>query len=125
MKRTVYYALPFFGYFLMLAVAGHIPLSVHLNSWGFTDKVLHFLAYILLALLLFRFLRGYGYRGRYLPVLILGFVYAAVDEATQALVPGRFVSFYDFLANTAGFGLGYFLFSRWLVHCPSSEAPGD
>jgi VanZ family protein len=121
MKKTVFYALPFFVYFVMLMVVGHVPLSVQLNSWGYEDKVYHFLAYALLALLLLRFLRAYGYGGRHVPVLLGGLVYAALDEAAQALVPGRFVSFLDFLANAAGFGLGWWLFTRWFRRRESGE----
>jgi len=124
MKRAVVYALPFFVYFLTLMVVGHIPVSAQLNVWGHVDKVYHFVAYTLLAVLLLRCLRGYGYRGRYLPVLLLGLVYAALDEASQALVPGRDVSLADFLANAAGFGAGYYLFRRLIVHRQGNKSSG-
>ena len=68
------------------------------------DKISHFIAYSVLmanvGLLTFRNKR----------LLIIGIIasvlFGVLIEIIQHFVPGRFMSFYDVLANTAGVGIG-------------------
>ena len=39
-------------------------------------------------------------------VAAIGLVYAAIDELTQKLIPGRSCEFYDFVADAYGICLG-------------------
>lgn len=71
----------------------------------FTDKVAHFVAYGLLALLFLRALHG-GFvplnRPRALFAIALAIAYGVSDEFHQSFVPGRDASGYDLLADALG-----------------------
>ncbi len=70
------------------------------------DKGAHLLAYLLLG-----YLWGRGL-GRPLLAVLLAWGYGGLDELHQSLVPGREVSFGDFLADGAGALLGVYLATR-------------
>lgn len=75
-----------------------------------SDKLLHFLEYMLLALLLLRALSK-TFPGR-LPItlgiiaFIIAVIYAASDEFHQSFVPGRNADALDWLADSFGAALG-------------------
>lgn len=71
------------------------------------DKVIHALEFGLLGIFMFRALR---FPRMIVPVpyratLVLGMLFAAVDEIHQYFVPGRYCTFGDFLADTIGIAL--------------------
>jgi VanZ family protein len=67
-----------------------------LDPW---DKPLHFITYAIFAILAYRVFTG----GRRYVVACLGIVaYGGLIELIQSWMPGRFMSGYDFLANTLG-----------------------
>jgi VanZ family protein len=95
------------GYWLALFVATHIPLRDVAPIAGL-DKLFHALAYAGLAFLLAAVAGLFGrfsWRG-YLVVLLLIAGYGALDEAVQALVPGRTADRLDWLADMVGCLLG-------------------
>jgi VanZ family protein len=70
-----------------------------------SDKLLHAAAYAVFAVLAYRAL--HGGLGRYRPAaaagaVALSAVYGGLDELHQALVPGRFPSAGDWLADVSG-----------------------
>lgn len=70
-----------------------------------TDKLLHFLVFGILGLLVFRALSG-GLKKGILTIIALAVtitvVYGAVDELHQSFVPGRLCEFGDFLFDALG-----------------------
>ncbi len=113
-------------------LAYHLPVVLYsgLIFWGssipslptnlpFTikDKLLHFLEYLILGILLIR--SGLVLNREKNAVVILGVVflvgiiYAATDELHQGFVPGRDMNFWDWLADSigvaAGSGIGYII----------------
>jgi VanZ family protein len=72
-----------------------------------TDKVLHLLAYIPLAFLLYHaLLRSGGRRYVFLGAFVIASVYGLTDELHQVFVPGRIPDFFDLMADSAGAFLG-------------------
>ena len=74
---------------------------------GKSDKINHFLAYVILSL-------NFGFisskiRSYFIGIPIL-IAYGILIEFFQGLVPGRDPSFYDALANSAGVFSGFFIF---------------
>jgi VanZ family protein len=96
------------------------PAIVALGTLHISDKILHFCAYLLVALL-----PAFGFRNprqatrAALSMLILGFIL----EALQHFSPGRAVEFGDLVANTAGVTCGILL-ARFFPPCPSVSICG-
>ncbi len=93
------------GYWFALFVATHIPIrGVGLRAVPYGDKILHFVAYCLLAWLGGRHLLATRRRGPRALVFMWAAVYAAyatTDEWLQSFV-GRTMSLGDWLADLAG-----------------------
>ncbi len=89
-------------YWLTIFVATHIP-SPDLPAVEVNDKTVHFVAYALLATLVFATLRTTFPRVRRAEALtiVLCLVYGAFDESTQPLF-NRYADINDWLANAAG-----------------------
>ena len=82
-----------------------------------SDKVVHFIEYFVLAVLLYRGLRSDGpvrMNGVMTALILLGFVIAGLDEFYQSIVPGRDSSLADLASDMTGIAAGAFVvFSRW------------
>ena len=76
------------------------------------DKVAHLAVYLCFALLAFRAEPAW----RRFALLCIGIVaFSAAMEWGQSMVPGRFMSAQDFIANLAGVLAGVLLVRRWPV----------
>ena len=102
---------PLFIYWFILFLLTSIPLVQKITSFGYEDKVEHFLAYAVLGVLLalaLHFQQKYPrLQKRYLSatyVIIL--LYGLFDELHQLVIPGRYAEFFDYLANLLGGLLG-------------------
>jgi len=93
-------------YWLILFIATTTPVE-RLPSIGFTDKINHFIAYFILAVLVnltliyqrkFRLL----FEKASIATIIICLFYGAVDELHQILVPGRFAETLDWVADASG-----------------------
>ena len=103
------------GYGLTLFVATHVPRSLPLLPPHRVDKLLHALAFAILAWLLAEAwqrsagrLSGPHLRAAWLAVAL----YAALDELTQIPV-GRLCSGFDWLADVVGAAAGLLVFFAW------------
>ncbi|MFV8816325.1 VanZ family protein [Haliea sp. E17] len=97
----------FILYTLLIAYLSLRPMdSISLGSW---DKLYHFLAYGLFAVLGYYLSKERQY---YLHICLAIIVYSALIEVAQSFVPGRMMSFGDLVANTAGVAIGGFLVTR-------------
>lgn len=107
-------------YWIVLIILTSVP-TTSLPKVGISDKLQHFFAYFVLALLLnssFLVQRKYPFsvNVKSLISLLIVVFYAIFDEVHQYFIPGRFCEFYDFLADVfggiAGIILIYFLFRK-------------
>ncbi len=103
--------LPFFIWTILIFVGSSIPRlsgdEFGMPAWS--DKVAHFLEYLILAFLFYRGIRGERWRRgvpAWLIVLSTGLVIASVDEYHQAFIPGRDANIFDWAADMAGVASG-------------------
>jgi VanZ family protein len=102
-------------YWLAIFVGTHLPAGSSISPRG-NDKVMHFSAYFLLGLLLCYVTTSERLWQRFGLIAAGAMAYAAMDEATQALVPGRYPDPLDFAADSAGVlsAIGVYLLARYL-----------
>ncbi|MGI9457940.1 MAG: VanZ family protein [Aeoliella sp.] len=107
-------------YWTVLFVTTHSPNDMPIMAGGRVDKVMHFAAFGLLALLLVRVvqLRGIRLTTRTLVVLWMVIaVYGVADELLQPLV-GRSCHLYDWLADVVGAACAIWLYVKFFaVRC--------
>lgn len=91
------------------------PLIVDLEV-GNMDKLIHFLEYLFFGFLLIRAIRGSDARitrnTTILLTFIIGTFYGFTDELHQGVVPGRFATISDFIADSIGAFVGAVIFTR-------------
>ena len=120
-KRKVWLVyIPLAIYWLILFTATSLPVQ-RLPSIGFSDKINHFLAYFILAVLV-NLTLIYQRKSRFLfnkaalVTIFIGLLYGAFDELHQILIPGRFAETLDWIADGMGTFVGvlviYYLISR-------------
>jgi len=104
MQAIWIYRLPPVAMALLLIALSSIPGDSLPDYSVFSfDKVLHFFAFGVLAVLTYRaFIRPVAIRRPYLLTCILTIPFAAIDEVHQYFVPGRWMDQYDFIADTLG-----------------------
>lgn len=110
-KWLVYFPLTI--YWLILFVATTLP-AQDLPKTGVSDKIEHFLAYFILAVLLnltLMFQNKY-YRlkkNAWLYTLIFALIYGGLDEIHQYFIPGRDCDLLDWISDSTGvlLGLGF------------------
>ncbi len=107
--RTIY---PTLIWFCLIWILSSLP-SQHIPSVNiaFFDKLEHIGVYVVLSCLL-----GYwlSFKDWKLTIVILIYLFllllAGLDEYHQTYIPGREVSLYDFMANSAGIIIGFLFF---------------
>lgn len=120
-KRKIWFVyIPLVIYWLILFVATSLPVE-RLPSIGFTDKINHFIAYFILAVLV-NLMLIYQRKSRFLfekatvATIVICLFYGALDELHQMLVPGRFAETMDWVADALGAVAGiliiYFLINK-------------
>jgi VanZ family protein len=104
LRRVAYAWLPAMAYMALIFVLSaqpRLPIAPGLLGW---DKLQHWLAYMVMGLLLIRaaYETPLPRISPYLLALIIGAAYAASDEYHQSFVPGRTMSIWDWLADLTG-----------------------
>lgn len=110
--RSIVWRVLLAGYWLTLLVATHLPTQVAGLPRNQADKLIHFVAYAVLAWLLATAWQASVGRlnTRHLKfVWLVVVLYGAIDEVTQPLV-GRTMSLADWLADAAGAAIGLMVF---------------
>ncbi len=109
---------PFFAWTILIFVVSSIPRlsgdEFGMPAWS--DKVAHFLEYLILAFLFYRGIRGERWRmgvPAWLIVLATGLAIASVDEYHQAFIPGRDSNLLDWGTDMAGVACGALVGMRW------------
>jgi VanZ family protein len=121
-KRKIWLVyIPLIIYWVLLFIATSLPVE-RLPSIGFTDKINHFIAYFILAILV-NLTLIYQRKSRLLfnkaPIatIVICLFYGALDEVHQMFVPGRFAETLDWVADVIGTVaavlLIYFLINRF------------
>jgi VanZ family protein len=102
-------------YWIAIFTGTHLP-SVMDFSPNIHDKSKHFLAFFGLAILLCYVTNSRNYVKRFGVIAMTCLIYAAVDEITQAFVPGRVPDFQDFVADAVGVasGIGTYYSLKWV-----------
>jgi VanZ family protein len=117
-RRILYTSLVL--YWVILLILTSVP-TTSLPKVGINDKIQHFFAYFVLAVLLNLSLyvqRKYQLLSniKSLLSLLIIIIYAIIDEVHQHFIPGRFCEFFDFAADIlggiAGVLLIHFLFRK-------------
>lgn len=112
--------MPLVVYWLILFIATTIP-TQKLPSIGFNDKLIHFIAYFVLAIyvnltMIYQRKSILLFEKAPLATIIICLFYGAVDELHQMLVPGRSAEALDWVADAIGVVFGvftvYFLINR-------------
>lgn len=93
-------------YWAAIFVGTHLPKEALAEIPRFSDKTYHAIAFTGLAFLLAWSLPSKSRMQHLGLVAAIGLVYAAIDELTQKLIPGRSCEFYDFVADAFGICLG-------------------
>ena len=120
-KRKVWLVyIPLIIYWLILFVATTLPVE-RLPSIGLTDKINHFIAYFVLAVLvnltlIYQRKSKFLFEKAQIATIVICLFYGAVDELHQLLVPGRSAETMDWVADALGTSLGvlvlYFLITK-------------
>ncbi|TWU51652.1 VanZ like family protein [Rubripirellula reticaptiva] len=103
-------------YWIAIFTGTHLP-AVHDFSPKVNDKIKHFSAFFGLALLMCYTTNSDRLLKRFAMIAAVGMAYAAFDEITQGLVPGRTTDVMDFAADTAGIltAIGCYAVARMIV----------
>jgi len=104
-KKWLVYA-PLILYWFILFIATSLP-SDSLPSIGFSDKINHFIAYFILAVLLnltliFQRKSRLLFEKATIATIIICLFYGVADELHQILIPGRFAETLDWAADASG-----------------------
>lgn len=106
---TIFYCL------LILGLSSISTQSTLIAKW---DKVIHFTEYAILGVLLQGSVEQRGIKV-VLYIMLVGSLFAGVDELWQSMIPKRIPSFYDWIADTLGllFGLSVstFVTKKWKI----------
>lgn len=87
---------------LTIGSLSHVPSVPDLGS-SFDDKIYHFLAYAILAFLVFNFLRSISFNASLIKAVIIAIVYGIIIEGLQSVLTDfRTPDYLDVIANTIG-----------------------
>ena len=88
-------------YWTLIFVGTHLP-GVSQIAPPVNDKIQHFGAFFLLGTLLCYVTTSQRWLVRFSMIGLVGMGYAALDEMTQQLIPGRYPDVRDFIADSIG-----------------------
>lgn len=75
-------------------------------------KFAHFIIYFILGMLVYNYIRIYGYKNTFLISLFICIGYACIDEIHQIFVDGRSGELLDVINDSMGSLIGIFLFKK-------------
>lgn len=106
-NKVLFIYVPLAVYWTIIFIATSIPTDKIPQFFKLQDKLEHFAAYFILAILIsltFHFQDKYQFikKHNFIFTIIVLIVYAAIDELHQMLIPGRIADFYDWMADIIG-----------------------
>ena len=116
-KNLLYHWLPLVSYCLFIFIQSAGPLTDLIPRRPMLDKLLHVLAYFILAILFFRAYRSQFIKTRYNVLIwisvLSSILYGISDEIHQHFVPVRQSDVMDVLADALGSIIGVWVYHRW------------
>ena len=114
-NKKILYLLPSLIYALLIfIVSGLENISIPDFGLNLSDKILHFLAYLLFGLTLYFSIRGYksdiSLIHQFILLLSIGSIYALSDEIHQYFVPGRTCDLLDLASDVLGIIVSFFIY---------------
>lgn len=118
MRRFLLYQFPAIAFAILIFVISSIKtLSIPEMGIEWADKIAHLIEYGIFGFLVVRAFYFYPKLRNptkvYLLAIILTLIYAAGDELHQSLVPGRYASVTDWIADGVGVLIGGMIFRWW------------
>lgn len=109
--------LPLFLWAAVIMVLTSIPgeKMPEIGLWNW-DKLAHGMVYLILAFLLFRYLflvRAFTIANAWKWGIVIGVIYAGIDELHQIPIPNRLGTWQDFVADSLGVGIGIYAAVRY------------
>lgn len=101
----------FIGDIFLMTILALQPMPMQ-GSIHHADKVLHFLAYLVLTGLAFLFVRQIK---PFVKCCVALIIYGGIIELLQSFMPGRYMSFADFVANIGGIAFAVMLVKIYLA----------
>jgi len=126
-NKKKYLYIPLGLYWLLIFILTSIPGRSMPKIFGFSDKIKHFGAYLVLAFLLnfaliiqkkYSLINKYSIIFTFLIVLF----YGLFDEVHQIFIPGRFFDWWDLVANGVGSLLGIILVKVIIIFNQKKDA---
>jgi VanZ family protein len=113
-KPVQFIYIPLVVYWLILFIATSIPIERFPYFFKAQDKLEHFIAYFLLAILLFL---TFHLQKRKISIsknatlysMVAVIIYAGFDEVHQLIIPGRYCDIFDFVSDVVGGIIGIIL----------------
>jgi len=97
-------------YMILIITVSSIPQNSLPRSLLLTwDKGLHMMEYFILGILAIKSINGVTFKS-VLIIVILGILFACMDEYLQSFISGRLSSVYDVIADALGISLGASIF---------------
>jgi VanZ family protein len=129
MKQFTLYWLPVILLAAAIFIQSSLPAPESMPRFFLSDKLMHVIAYGILAALCYRALRRASAM-KYQSVLVLTLtaaflsaLYGASDEWHQSFVVSRQADLFDFFADVIGSGLGAFAYSYLVRHLKPAQTP--
>ena len=100
-------------FMVLTSIPGEKMPEIGLWNW---DKFAHCAVYLILAFLLFRYLflvRALTITYAWKLGILIGIIYAGIDELHQMPIPNRLGTWQDFLADSLGVGFGIYAAVRY------------
>ncbi len=103
-KTLIFYWAPVFIYCLLIFFQSSNPSPKNIPTFPYSDKMIHFIMYGVLAVLFYRAINTHSISSRIILISSIMFagVYGASDEIHQSFVPFREAEFLDFVADIIG-----------------------
>ena len=98
---------------ILTSIPGDKMPEIELWNW---DKLAHCAVYFVLAFLLFRYLffvRAFTIANAWKLGIVIGVIYAGIDELHQMPIPNRLGTWQDFLADSLGVCIGVYIAVRY------------
>lgn len=125
-NKVLFVYLPLTIYWLIIFIATSIPTDAIPQLFKLQDKLEHFVAYFILAVLIsltIHFQEKFIHLKKWFIIysILVLIVYAALDELHQMIIPGRIADFYDWSADVIGGIIGILLINK-IIKVNSSQS---
>jgi len=127
LKKFTFYWLPVILYCLLIYFQSANPSPKQIPQWPLIDKLLHFAAYGVMAILFYRAYRTLPIANTPRVLMLLSIVSASLygisDEIHQSFVPFRDAEFMDVVADVLGSACGALVCRWWYRLKPAALLP--